>query len=261
MTSIIFIALSIVPLSALVTGALFFHYRKLSLHVPSFVIFGLLAMYVDFHFFYRAYQSSFALEQWEPAATTMGMYSVLVTLNCFVFGLLGAVIYSLFSQLTKKQDSYSQLSFGSIAAISILAVVTGTAQIKNHQAQSEGQKLYTQVSGALSPELVADVLRIDQTTKDKTLITALLQNPACPPSVLIDYAQKSEVLYRATVLKNPNVPANVIEKLAQDKNEVVRYQVVLNPKTTTEMLQQLTKDPAKDVRLKAQAVLEHRQGL
>lgn len=256
MISQIFIALSILPLCALFFGALFFHNKNKTIHILSFLAFGLLTIYVDMYYFHRAYAVSLANEQWGPAAGAMGMFSVIATLNSFSFGLLGSAIYSLFSKLTKKKDTYANLSNMKIAAIAVLAFSTATVQILDHHAQSASQKIIAKASGDLTPELVNELIQLDQNSKDKTMIQTLLMNPNCPESVLKDYAQKDLVVYRATVLKNPNVPQEVVNQLASDKNEVVRYHVVINKKVTTEILEQLAKDPAKDVRLKAQAELE-----
>lgn len=255
----IFVALAILPLSALTFGALFFHNKNKTLHIPSFLAFGLLTMYVDMHYFYRAYEISLANGQWGPAAGTMGVFSVLTAVNSFAFGLLGSAVYSLFSKFTKKNDSYGNLSTVKIVASFVLAASTATYMITNHHAQSASQKIIAQASGALTPELANELAQIGQTAKDKTMIQTLLMNPNCPESILKDFAQKEEVVYRATVLKNPNVPQEVVNQLATDKNEVVRYHVVINKKVTTELLEQLAKDSAKDVRNKAQSELENRK--
>ena len=253
----IFIALAILPLSALTFGALFFRHKNRTLHIPSFLAFGFLTMYVDMHYFYRAYEVSLSNSQWGPAAATMGMFSVVTTLNSFCFGLLGSAIYSLFSKVTKKQDSYASLSYVKIVAAFVLAVSTATVQVIDHHKQSDSQKIIAQASGPLTPELINQLIQIDLNSKDKTMIQTLLMNPNCPESVLKDYAQKDLVVYRATVLKNPNVPQEVVDQLASDKNEVVRYHVAINKKVTIELLEQLAKDPAKDVRNKAKAELEN----
>ncbi len=258
MITFMFISLSILPICALVSGALFLRVKNQPLHVPSFLLFGFLTMYVDFHYYYRAYEVTFSKEQWGPAATTMGMFSIVTTLNAVCFGLLGAGIYSLFSRLTKKQDAYAKLSTTKIAAVLILAMSTATFQIMNHHSQSASQKIIAKASGDLTPELVSELLQINQNIKDKTMITTLLMNPNCPEAVLNEYSQKDAVLYRASVLKNPNVTQEIVTKLATDENEVVRYHVVINKKVTNELLAQLSQDPAKDVRKKAQAMLENR---
>lgn len=259
MITLIFISLSILPLCALTFGALFFHNKSKTLHIPSFLAFGLLTMYVDMSYFYRAYEVSLSSGQWGPAAGTMGMFSVIATLNTFCFGLLGSAVYSLFSKATKKQDSYANLSYMKIATCFVLAAVTATLQIESHHTQSASQKIIAKASGDLTPELVSELIQLDQTSKDKTMIQTLLMNPNCPEAVLKDFAQKEQVVYRATVLKNPNVPQEIVNQLATDKNEVVRYHVVINKKVTTELLEQLAKDPAKDVRNKAQAELDNKR--
>lgn len=254
-----FVSLSILPLSALVSGALFFRFKNQPLHVPSFLLFGFLTMYVDLHYFFRAYEVSLANEQWGPAAGTMGIVSILTTLNAFAFGLLGAAVYSLFSRLTKKQDAFSKLSSAKIAAIFVLALSTAMVQMMNHHSHSASQKIIAKASGALTPELVSELLQIDQTSQDKTMIQTLLMNPTLPVSVLNDYSQKDLVVYRASVLRNPNVTQEIVNKLATDTNEVVRYHVVIHKKVTTELLELLAKDSAKDVRNKAKAQLENRK--
>lgn len=259
MITFMFISLSILPLSALVFGALFLRAKKQPLHVPSFLLFGFLTMYVDLHFFFRAYDVSLANGQWGPAAGTMGMVSVLTTLNSLAFGLLGSAVYSLFSRLTKKQDEFAKLSIAKIAVVFVLAMSTAAFQVMNHHGHSASQKIIAKASGDLTPELVTELLQIDQASKDKTMIQTLLMNPTLPVSVLNDYSQKDLVVYRASVLKNPNVTQEIVDKLATDTNEVVRYHVVINKKVTTEMLELLAKDPAKDVRNKAKAELENRK--
>lgn len=259
MIPLIFIALAILPLCALTFGALFFHNKNKHLHILSFLAFGLLTMYVDMHYFYRAYEVSLSNGQWGPAAGTMGLFSVTAALNAFCFGLLGSAVYSLFSKATKKQDTYANFSYLKIGACFVLAAATATVQITGHHAQSASQKIIAKASGDLTPELVNELIQLDQNSKDKTMIQTLLMNPNCPESVLKDYAQKDLVVYRATVLKNPNVPQEVVNQLATDKNEVVRYHVVINKKVTTELLEQLAKDPVKEVRQKAQAELENKK--
>lgn len=259
MITLIFISLAILPLSALTFGALFFHNKNKTIHILSFLAFGLLTMYVDMYNFHRAYQVSLTNGQWGPAAGTMGMFSVFATLNSFAFGLLGSAVYSLFSKATKKQDTYSKVSYAKIVASFALAASTATFMIIDHHKQSISQKIIAKASGELTPELVIELIQLGQASKDKTMIQTLLMNPNCPESVLKDYSQKEEVVYRATVLKNPNVPQEVVNQLASDKNEVVRYHVVINKKVTTEVLEQLAKDPAKDVRNKAQSELENRK--
>ncbi len=258
MITVMFIGLSILPISALVFGALFLARKYKSVHIPSFFIFAFLTMYVDLHYFYKAYEVSLANGQFGPIAGTISMFSVIVMINSFCFGLVGAAIYSLFSRLTKKQDVYSKLSPVHMAVIAILAISSASYQIMNHHAQSASQKIIAKASGELTPELVTELLQIDQASKDKTMITTLLMNPNCPESVLKDFSQKDLVVYRSSVLKNPNVPQEVVNQLATDKNEVVRYHVVINKKVTTELLEQLAKDPAKDVRNKAKSELENR---
>lgn len=258
MITMMLIALSILPLSALISGALFFRFKKPVFHVPSFLLFGILTIYVDLSYFHRAYEVSLSSGQYGPMAGTIGMFSVITTLNSFCIGLLGAAIYSVFSKLTKKHDEFSKLSTVTIAAIFVLAFSTATYQIINHHAQSDSQKIIAKASGPLSPELVNELILIDQNSKDKTMIQSLLLNPACPESVLNDFAKKEEVVYRATVLKNPNLSSEIVNQLATDTNEVVRYHVVLNKKVSTEVLEQLTKDPAKDVRNKAKAEFDKR---
>ncbi|MES2803578.1 MAG: hypothetical protein V4654_13880 [Bdellovibrionota bacterium] len=259
MITLMFIGLSILPLGALIFGALFLRVKNQSLHIPSFLLFGFLTTYVDLHYFFRAYEVSLSNSQWGPAASTMGLFSIVTMLNAFCFGLLGSAVYSLFSHLTKKQDIYAKLSIVKIAAIFILAMSTATFQILNHHSQSASQKIIAKASGELTPELVNELLQIDLTSKDKTVITTLLMNPNCPETVLKDYSQKDLVLYRASVLRNPNVSQEIVNKLATDENEVVRYHVVINKKVTTELLEQLSQDPAKDVRKKAQAELDNRK--
>lgn len=255
----IFVALAIMPLSALVFGALFFHNKNKLIHIPSFLAFGLLTMYVDMHYFYRAYEVTLANGQWGPAAGTMGLFSVLTSLNSFAFALLGAAVYSLFSKFTKKQDTYGAMSYTKILACFVLAASTAIYMITDHHKQSASQKIIAKASGQLTPELASELIQIGQGAKDKTMIQTLLMNPTCPEAVLKDFAQKEEVVYRATVLKNPNVPQEIVNQLATDKNEVVRYHVVINKKVTLELLEQLAQDPAKDVRKKAQSELENRK--
>jgi len=253
MITAMFIGLSILPLSALVSGALFLRFKKVSFHVPSFVVFGLLTMYVDFHYFARAYEVSLANGQWGPAAGTMAMFSVVTTLNAVCFGLLGAAVYSLLSRAFKKQDNFVNLPLTSIAAIFVLAFSTATYQIMNHHSHSASQKIIAKASGELTPELVNELILIDQNLKDKTMIQSLLLNPNCPESVLNDFAKKEQVVYRATVLKNPKLSEEIVNQLATDQNEVVRYHVAINKKVSTEVLEMLRNDPAKDVRNKARA--------
>lgn len=253
MITAMFIGLSILPLSALVSGALFLHFKKPSFHVPSFLLFSFLTMFVDFHYFARAYEVSLSNGQWGPAAGTMAMFSVVTTINSFCFGLLGSAIYSLLSRAFKKQDYFAKLPLTNIAAIFILAFSTATYQIMNHHSHSASQKIIATASGELTPELVSQLILMDQNLKDKTMIQSLLMNPNCPESVLNDFAKKEQVVYRATVLKNPKLSAEVVNGLATDQNEVVRYHVAINKKVSTEVLEILTNDPAKDVRNKARA--------
>ncbi|AZZ36265.1 hypothetical protein CIK05_05490 [Bdellovibrio sp. qaytius] len=259
MITLMFISLSILPLGALLSGALFFRVKKETLHVPSFLLFGFLTMYVDLSYFHRAYEVSLANGQYGPMAGTIAMFSVITMLNSFCIGLLGAAIYSLFSKLTKKQDEFSKLSFLNMAAIFVLAMSTATYQIINHHTQSASQKIIAKASGELTPELVNELIQIDQDSKDKTMIQSLLMNPNCPESVLKDFSKKPLVVYRATVLKNPNVSSEIVNQLATDENEVVRYHVAINQKVSTEILEQLTKDSSKDVRNKAQAEFDKRK--
>lgn len=257
MITVMFIGLSILPLSALIFGALFLSRKFKSIHLPSFFVFGLLTMFVDLYYFHKAYEVSLSNGQFGPIAGTISMFSVIVTINAFCFGLLGAVIYALFSRLTKKQDTYSKLSFLHMAIITVLAISSASYQIMNHHSQADSQKIIARASGDLTPEIVTELLQIDQNSKDKTMITTLLMNPSCPESVLKDYSQKDLVVYRSAVLKNPNVPQEVVNQLASDPNEVVRYHVVINKKVTAELLELLAKDRAKDVRNKAKSELEN----
>lgn len=259
MITVMFIGLSILPLSALVFGALFLMQKHKALHIPSFLLFGVLTMYVDLSYFYRAFQVSLANGQWGPAADAMPMFSVVTTFNAFCFGLLGAAIYSLFSKASKKQDRFATLSSAKIIAIFILALSTATYQVISHHGQSDSQKIIAKASGNLTPELINELIQQDLNSKDKTMIQTLLMNPNCPESVLKDFAQKEQVVYRSTVLKNPNVPQEIVNQLATDTNEVVRYHVVINKKVTTQMLEQLANDLAKDVRKKAQSILDNRK--
>ena len=258
MITAMFIGLSILPLSALVSGALFLRFKKVSFHVPSFLLFGLLTMFVDFHYFARAYEVSLANGQWGPAAGTMAMFSLVTTFNSFCFGLLGSAVYSLLSRAFRKQDSFAKLPLTSVAAIFVLAFSTATYQIISHHSQSASQKIIAKASGELTPELVNELILIDQNLKDKTMIQSLLMNPNCPESVLNDFAKKEQVVYRATVLKNPKLSEEIVNQLATDSNEVVRYHVVINKKVSTEILEMLTKDPAKDVRNKAKTEFKRR---
>lgn len=258
MAPLIFVSLAIMPLSALIFGALVFLYKFKKIHVPSFLIFGLLTMYVDLHYFYRAYQVSLKNELWGPAAMTMGSFSLAVTLNCLAFGLLGSVIYSLLGRVTRKKDVSASLSPLFMGLVVVLSVATAAYQMQNHQQQSESQKLVAKASGDLTPEIISEIVNDQLQNKDATVISTLLQNPQCPQSVLNDFAGKSEIVFKTSVLKNPNVSPEIVEKLATDQNEVVRYHVAISDKISLETLQKLAKDSAKDVRLKAQAILENK---
>lgn len=259
MLGIIFLGLSILPSCALFSGALFFSSKYKTIHTPTFLVFGLATLYIDLHNFYRAFSVSLDHGDWGSAAMNMGWFSFLIVANTFAFGLLGGALFSLFIRFSKKQNAGSKLSAPIFIGIIVLAIVTGSLQALNYFSQSAGQKLTVKASGTLSPELVSEILSLEPSlTKDKTLITTLLQNPNCPINVLNEYAEKENVQYRTAVLKNPNLPAETIEKLAKDQNEAVRYQAVLNDKTSMQTLLELAKDPAKDVRLKAQAAVENR---
>lgn len=242
MLVVIFIALAILPLSALIFGTLFFIHKNIKVSLPAFLAAGFMTLFVDFYFFYKAYQLTLDSAQWAPAAGTMGMFSVFASVNCFAFGLLAGMIFA--KQGVKK-----------LAPVLVLVIATVTLQVTSHLKFIAEQKNLAQASGELTPELVQEILA----ENNLSLTTTLLLNPNLPETVLKDFSQKEEVIYRITVLKNPNVSSEIVETLAKDNNDVVRYHVVINPKTSLVTLEVLTKDPAKDVRTKARSMLENRK--
>jgi hypothetical protein len=253
MITLMFIGLTILPICALVSGALFFAFRNKTIHVPSFLLFGFLTLYVDLSYFHRAFKVTLQSEVWGPAAEAMSLFTLYLILNSLAFGLVGAAIYSLFSQLTKKQDTFSKLSPVKMVAIAILAASTATLQTVNHHQLSNEQKLVAEAKGDLTQEQIENIFA----KNIPAATTLVLLNPTCPEKVLREYAQK-DVMAKTTVLKNPNLPAEVVETLAKDPNEVVRYQAVLTDKISTETLKLLINDTSKDVRKKAEWALKTR---
>lgn len=257
MVTVIFIALSILPLGALLFGALFLTKVKW-MHVPSFLALGFLGMAVDFYRFYQIYAESLGKSQWTAAALVMGSFPVFMTLNVLAFGFLGGALFSTLSKLLKKNDNYSQMQLKYIFGIFVFAVsmmVWQNAQTQKNLKIAANLKM---ASGELSEQLVNDILKTENDSKDKSVITTLLANPNCPESVLKDFSTNDRVEYRTAILTNPNVSQEIVEALAKDQNEVVRYHVVLNKKITNEILQDFLKDSSKDVRLKAKVELDSR---
>jgi hypothetical protein len=73
------------------------------------------------------------------------------------------------------------------------------------------------------------------------IISVLLRNPSCPPTILEEFSNSDNYDYRAYVARHPSTSTEVLEKLAADKIGIVRKAVKSNPNYTSDI--ELTLSP------------------
>lgn len=229
MSGIILVSLMIIPLSALLTGALYFRKNVKHIHVQLFFIAAISGLFYDQFVFYNSFRQFIENQQWEAIAMYMAYTPLIATAVVFAVALLATTLLSLFFKIKKSSSPLADIKITQAVVIVLFSLIT----IVTHKIFYENVTAQNELFGQLS-------------------------DPNTPADVLREQANTVSIQNKLALAKNPNLPDDVFLKLIQDKTDMVRYVLVSHPKTTKEQLEVFKTDMSKDVRKAADEELNRR---
>jgi len=248
---LVIIGLTIMPLSALVFGALFFRLKLKDFNTLIFLVLGSLAFVFDLVVFYRLYAVSITQNQWEAASQVLGLFSFVSTLNVLALGFLGNALYFQFIN-KNRQFKYHY-------AVAFICILT-MGYVGYYHQKNQHQVLKLQIAqGPLDDVVVQNIKQQYEKDQDLAIIKTMLMNPTLSLSTMQEYSQSSVVEFKTALLTNINLPSQIVNEFAQSNSDVLKYYAAKHPNISNDMLQVLAKDPSKEVRKQAQTGLKLRQ--
>lgn len=241
---LVLLGLSILPLSALLFGALFIKLKFPNFNSKVFIFFGLLAAVFDFYYFYQIYADTISKNQWTSSAVVMAMFPVLSSLNVMAVGFVANSIATVFKNMQRNVKT-NLLVHALILAASVVVI---SYQANQHLLNAKMNAAIKVATGHLNAEIIQQIKSENKEKPNRTIVVALLSNPQVDENTLNEYANLDDVEFKAAVLTNPNVPASIVNELAKSTYEIIRYYVAANKKTSDEVLDLLLKDESKEVR-------------
>ena len=248
---LVLLGLSIMPLSALMFGALFFRLKLKDFNIFIFLVLGFVAFVYDLVVFYNQYAVSINQNQWEAASQVLGLFSFVSSLNVLALGFLGNAFYFQFFNKQKQFKSHYLVML-------VCVVIVGSVGLYHQSNQAQVAKLQI-AQGQLSSEVIQKIKQQYEADHDKAVVMTMLVNPTLDLSTMQEYAKGSIVEFKTALLANVNLPAQIVNELAQSDSDVLKYYAAKHANISDEQLEILAKDPSKDVRNQAQTELRLRQ--
>lgn len=248
---LVLLGLSIMPLSALMFGALFFRLRLKDFNILIFLVLGFVAFVYDLVVFYNQYAVSINQNQWEAASQVLGLFSFVSSVNVLALGFLGNAFYFQFFNKHKQFKLH-------YLVIIFCAIVIGSVGFYHQSNQAQVARLQI-AQGQLSSEIIQKIKQQYEIDHDKSVIMTMLVNPTLDLSTMQEYAQGSIVEFKTALLANVNLPAEIVNEFAKSDVGVLKYYAAKHSNISDEQLEILTKDSSKDVRNQAQTELRLRQ--
>ena len=248
---LVLVGLTIMPLSALVFGALFFRFKLKDFNTAIFLVLGLLAFGYDLVVFYNQYAVSINQNQWQAASQVLGLFSFVSSMNVLALGFLGNAFYFQFF------NKHKQFKLHYVVML-ISAVVIGSVGLYHRSNQAQIAKLQI-AQGQLNSDIIQKIKKQFEIDHDKAVVITMLVNPTLDLSTMQEYAQGSIIEFKTALLENVNLPAQIVNEFAKSDYDVLKYYAAKHARISDEQLEILAKDPSKDVRNQAQTELRLRQ--
>lgn len=256
MTALIYFSLSVVSLSALLFGALFFMRRWSWYNATVAVVAGLVFWVFDYFRFSKYFGAVIDRSNWFASADQIGVYAFTSMISVLAFSFIGAAVFAFIRQNKNK----------TVYVVLLISVLTMGFDFYRWSRRSPLEsadvvQLAEDIVRAekLNPELIQKVIDYDISHSDRSMMDLLLSHGDCPLELLQSYSTKDEVEYKKAILKNLKTPAEIVNRLAQDRDDIVRYYAASHPSLGDDQLTVLLKDSAKEVRQKADSALNKRR--